>query len=162
MRRLGWETCPMHRLLALALAACIVVASCGDDADARDPAKFCVRLRTLQPALTDGSDPDALVALYQDLEKDAPLQVQDDWHEITVLLGELTQYDPTKPEEVQAVLAASLRAQASINAVGTYVRDSCQLDLGPIPTSVPIGGTGDSLLSDAQSDVTSDATTTGG
>ena len=51
------------------------------------------------------------------------LRVTNDWHEITLLLGQVTTYDPQNEEEVQAVLAASLRAQASIDTVGAWVRD---------------------------------------
>ncbi len=135
----------------IAAGLCVmVVAGCGGG-DNRDPATFCGRLRIAQPALTDPNDQVALVALYQDLDDEAPLQIKDDWHQITVLLSSITNYDTSDEAETQAVLASVLRSQAAVTAVAVWARDTCRIELGPIPTVVPIGGTGDSLLSDTDS-----------
>ena len=100
-------------------------------------------------SLTDPSDSAALVALYTDLDDEAPLQIKDDWHHVTVLLAEIAQSDPTDANEHQKVLADVLTSQASMNAIAVWARDTCAITLGPIPTTVPIGGTGDDLVSDA-------------
>ncbi|MFZ9635111.1 MAG: hypothetical protein ACO3EK_14895, partial [Alphaproteobacteria bacterium] len=53
-------------LVLLLVAA--VLGACGSGEDARDPGAFCDRIRVAQPALTDASDPAALLALYEDLD----------------------------------------------------------------------------------------------
>lgn len=135
-------------LVAVGLVA-LVAGGCGNDGPSRDGAAFCGRLRLSQSELTDPSDPVALVALYQDLDDEAPLQIKDDWHAITELLGTVTSFDPTDEERRQELLREVLRSQAAVNAVATWASDTCAIELGAIPTAVPIGGTGDDLLTDA-------------
>lgn len=138
-------------VLGVSTLSALVLGACSGE-DTRDPAAFCERMRTVQPALTDPNDPAALLALYQDLDAHAPLQIRDDWHQITALLARVNSYDPTDTAETQEVQQAVLRSQAAVTAVAVWARDSCQIDLGPIPTTVPIGGTGDELLSDQPPD----------
>jgi len=148
----------LRALLAAPVAAglCITaLVGCGGG-DNRDPATFCGRLRIAQSALTDPGDQAALVALYQDLDDEAPLQIKDDWHQITVLLASVTTYDTSDTGETQAVLASVLRSQSAVTAVAVWARDTCRIELGPIPTVVPIGGTGDNLLSDSAGDPAGD------
>jgi len=140
------------------IAAALALGACASE-DTRDPAAFCDRIRTLQPALTDPNDPRALLALYEDLDDHAPLQIRDDWHQITVLLASVNTYDPADPAEVQAIQRAVLRSQAAVTAVAVWARDTCDIDLGPIPTTVPIGGTGDELISDQPTDTTDPSAT---
>jgi hypothetical protein len=121
---------------------------CSDDGGRRDPVAFCERLRQDQAGLTDPSDPVRLVALYEDLDARAPLQIRDEWSELTSLVALVTTYDAADPEATQEVLRQSLRAQGSVTAVAEWVQSSCEVELGPIPATVPIGGTGDSLLSE--------------
>jgi hypothetical protein len=148
------------RVVAARLALGVLVlgslAACGSG-DERDPAAFCTRLRTVQPALTDSSDPAALLQLYRDLGPHAPLQIKDDWQHLTDLIGLATSYDPTDSVATQDVLKETLRAQASVTAVAVWARDTCNIQLGPIPTTVPLGGTGDHLLTDTPPDGTDPA-----
>lgn len=135
-----------------ALGAAIVLGACGSGEDARDPAAFCERIRVAQPALTDATDPAALLALYQGLDPHTPLQIRDDWRQLTDLIRQVTTYDPTDPQAVEDVQKVVLRSQAAVTAVAVWARDTCQIQLGPIPATTPIGGTGDQLISDQPPD----------
>ena len=145
-------------LARLALGSLVLgsIPACGGG-DERDPAAFCAQLRLVQPLLTDSSDPAALLKLYRDLGPRAPLQIKDDWQHLTDLIGLATSYDPTDSVATQDVLKETLRAQASVTAVAVWARDTCTIELGPIPTTVPLGGTGDHLLTDVPPDGTDPA-----
>ena len=86
------------------------------------------------------------MALYEDLDDEAPRQIKDDWHHVTLLLAELTKLDPTNEAERQQALTDVLTSQASINAIAAWAQQTCQITLGPIPSTVPIGGTGDNII----------------
>jgi hypothetical protein len=119
--------------LAVALGG---LGACGGE-DPRDPDRFCERIALVQPALTDGSDPAALVALFQDLDDEVPLQIKDQWHRLASLVNATANYNPNDPAAVQAVLARLLASQSDVNDVGRYVLETCNVTLGPIATTVP-------------------------
>ena len=135
-------------MVAAALGVVATAVSCGGH-DARDSAAFCASLRANRPGLTDASDPVALIKLYQRLDQHAPLQIKDDWHTITGLLQTVATYRPTDTSQTQPVRQAVLSSQAAVDAIGTWAAHTCQVDLGPVPTTVAIGGTGTHLLSES-------------
>lgn len=123
------------------------LSACLNTSNPRDTARFCASLRAQQPLLTSTADRAALVARYQELDKHAPLQIMDDWHRLTVLIERATTYDPMDTTDTQNVIIEALQAQNAMAAVAVWSKRECKLDLGAVPTTVPIGGTGDQLLS---------------
>lgn len=125
----------------IAFAAIGSVAACGGDP--RSVASFCQRLRREGTALTDVSDPAGLAAHYRELEAYVPLQIKDQWHEVTVLLERVTSFDPKNDAEVQAVLAESLQAKTSIEALAAWADVKCKVTLGkPVTSTTAKRGSG--------------------
>lgn len=125
---------------ALLLTAGIVLGAlvaCGEDP--RGVPGFCRLLRERGAALTDTSDPGALVELYRDLDARAPLQIKDEWHEVTELIERVNTFNPKSEEDTQRMIAESLRAQAAVRTVGEWADTKCKVPLGGITVPTDSG-----------------------
>lgn len=132
-------------LLVVAGVLASALAGCGGDP--RGVPGFCRLLRERGAALTDTSDPGALEELYRDLDARAPLQIKDQWHEVTELIGRVNTFNPKSEDDTQQMITESLRAQSAVRAVGEWADTKCKVPLGgitvpgdPVPVSVgPLG-----------------------
>lgn len=127
---------PIRGLLAAFSVGAVVllgVTACGGDP--RSVAGFCKLLRKDGAALTDISDPAGLAERYRALEDHVPLQIKDPWHEVTLLLQHVTTFNPKDEADLQAVLAESLRAKSSMDALAAWADTKCKVPLGRIPVA---------------------------
>jgi len=124
-------TCGVLASLSLVAMGAFGTTACGDG-DPRSVAGFCRLLREQGAALTDTSDPAGLAARYRTLEANVPLQIKDQWHEVTLLLEHVTTFDPKDQSETQAVLAESLRAKSSIDSLAAWADVKCKVPIGRI------------------------------
>jgi hypothetical protein len=129
-------------VVLVSLAVLLGTTSCGGDP--RSIAGFCRLLRREGALLTDTSDPAGLAQRYRDLDSHAPLQIKDEWHTITVLMGRVTTYDPTSDADTQSLLNESLRAKSAIVAVADWADRKCKLALGHLGTP------SDTVVSDSE------------
>ena len=128
-------------LLVSAGVLASALAGCGGG-DPRGVPGFCRLLRERGAALTDTSDPGALVELYRYLDVRAPLQIKDQWHEVTELIERVNTFNPKSEEDTQQMITESLRAQSAVRAVGEWADTKCKVALGGITVpgdSVPVG-----------------------
>lgn len=127
---------PIRGLLAVFSVSAVALLSataCGGDP--RSVAGFCKLLRKDGAALTDTSDPAGLAERYRALEANVPLQIKDPWHEVTLLLEHVTTFNPKDEADLQAVLAESLRAKSSMEALAAWADTKCKVPLGRIPVA---------------------------
>ena len=150
---------PARRPCGVVLAACVATLTLGVSACGGDPrsvAGFCNLLRKNGAALTDTSDPAGLAELYRSLDSHAPLQIMDQWHEVTALMARVTTFNPQDDKDTQALISESLRARSSINAVAAWADSKCKVPLGHItvpPDSTPsASATSDSTPADSALD----------
>lgn len=115
-------------LIGAVLVLAPLMSACGGG-DPRSVAGFCKTLRTDGALLTDTSDPAGLAERYRLLERHVPLQILDQWHEMVLLLEHVTTFDPKNDAEMQAVLAESLRAKKSMQALATWADNKCKVRL---------------------------------
>jgi hypothetical protein len=122
------------------VAAILVVASCGGG-DPRDPGAFCGRLREDAVALatppSDVAGVEALVSLYRDLDRRAPLQIRDDWRRLTEVLELAVSVDLADPEAADAFYQRVYAVDVAARNVTQYAQDTCGVALGALPVSPP-------------------------
>lgn len=127
---------PIRGLLAVfSIGAAVLLGATACGGDPRSVAGFCTLLRKEGATLTDTSDPAGLAERYRALEANVPLQIKDPWHEVTLLLEHVTTFDPKDEADLQAVLAESLRAKTSMEALAAWADTKCKVPLGRIPVA---------------------------
>jgi hypothetical protein len=129
---------PLVVTVALALAV-----GCGGD-DGPDAGRFCDEIRAdtaavVSPPLATPQDVEAAIDNYRRLGELAPAGVADDWDALVTNLETAATVVPDDPDSVQRAVAQAYATEQSAVAVGTWLRDRCAIDLGPITTIVPQG-----------------------
>jgi hypothetical protein len=115
---------------SIVLLLSVAAAPACSDGDPRSVAGFCALLREEGATLTDTSDPAGLAERYRVLEERVPLQIKDQWHEVAVLLERVTTFNPKDDADTQALLAESLKAKTSIDALAEWADSKCKVPLG--------------------------------
>jgi hypothetical protein len=118
--------------LALSLTAC---SSSGDRAG-----RFCAEVREDPAALTSGvkatGDVGKVVERFRTLERTAPLAIEDDWARLTELVELAAAIEPGDTTARTRLVTAAYEADQSVQAVVTWVRGVCGVDL-----TIPVGAT---------------------
>ena len=132
---------------ALALAAlCLgALAGCGDDAAAGDVERFCGEVtehrdELVAPRLGTSADIAPLLDLYRTIGAVAPLEIEPAWQQLVTSYETASTVVPGDAESEQVAIAVALRSEASAAEVATWVREHCEVELGPVATLVPHGG----------------------
>ena len=124
---------PVAALFALAMAG-----ACSNER-AGDTARFCTdigvnRDAIVAPQLTTQADIDAHLTIYRDLAEDTPLEIDEHWEALVLAYETMSTVDPDDAESEQVALARMYATQPSAIAVHDWVRETCQVDLGPVAT----------------------------
>ena len=115
---------------AAALAAVLVLSSCGDE---RTGTAYCRQLGKETPAIgapiTTKTEANAMVARYERLLEVSPLSVQKDMQTLVDLLRLAASVDTTDETEMQKLADASYAAnQAALN-VRDWTKSTCAVDI---------------------------------
>lgn len=128
-------------LVAAAAAATGALAGCGDD-DVGDAERFCAEVQTnaeaiVDPPLERPEDVDAALDLYRGVGAVAPLDIEPHWDALVLNLETASTVDPDDPESLQRVYARAYATEREARTVRDWLRDHCDVDLGPVATIVP-------------------------
>jgi hypothetical protein len=129
----------------IASAAALVVlgalaAGCGDDGPG-DTARFCGQVKAHTAELVTPpkalADVASFVGLYQRIDGVAPLSIQPHWEALILNFQTASTVDPKDPASVQRALRQAYATEKSAVKVHDFLRDNCQVDIGPVATIVP-------------------------
>lgn len=127
------------RLPALALATIIAVSAsvsaCGDPTQ-RTSERFCgelqAHLNEIQTPPTKADEIPALITLFSKMGEVAPLDVERDWEAVYASLKTANTVNPNDAASVQKVAATVLATQHSSDAVISWAKTNCNLDIGQV------------------------------
>ena len=118
--------------MLLALGA----TACGDSTE-RSTGAFCTRLQDnvalLEGPLSTPEDLAALVTRYRELERVAPLSVEEAWATVTDLIEASAAVDRDDPEAVSALAEQAYATDQAAREVATWVAERCGFALPRVP-----------------------------
>lgn len=128
-------------LVGAAVAVSSALAGCGDD-EVGDAERFCGEVQAnadaiVDPPLEHPEDVDAALDLYRDVGAAAPLDIEPHWDALVLNLETASTVDPDDPESLQRVYARAYATEREARTVRDWLRDHCEVDLGPVATIVP-------------------------
>lgn len=132
---------PSAGVLTLTVLGVIGVMACGSSGDSGDTEAFCRAIEDNQQTLTSptiatGDDIDTVVDLYSDVGDDAPLAIEEEWDALADLYETASTLEPNDREGRQEVNAKSFATEGAAVRVRQWVRENCDVDLGPVATIV--------------------------
>ena len=142
--------------VALATVAGVAVGLTGCTKTATpSAAAFCRRIaankQALQGPAGDAAALGRTLTAYRTVGQVAPIAVRDAWTTVTALIESAATADLTQPQASEGLAARALAAKPEIDAIVSYARTTCDLDLStgltaavPAATTVPAStGSGD-------------------
>lgn len=134
------------RPLALAAAALVLLAGCGDDGGdvQSDAERFCGeaianRNNLVAPPLTTDDEIAATLDFYRLMGQLAPVGIAEEWNDLVVSLETAATLVPGDPASEQLVAMTAYATEPSAFAVKTWLQRNCGLDI-PITTIAPQAG----------------------
>jgi hypothetical protein len=126
--------------IAAPLIAALLLGAC--DKGSRED-RFCGKLtkeyRQLAVVPSDPGQLDDFVNRYRQLEKIAPLAIQDEWKTITDLMVAVESTDLSDPGAADRLRDQAVAATKAVNVVRLYALDNCGVDLvlGTVAPTAP-------------------------
>lgn len=132
-------------VVAIALAATVALAACGDDAPERTEGAYCTevgnRLTDLNsPVIATADDVEAVLASWREVAARAPLAVEDDWAVVIANMETAATVDPNDPESVQQMADAARQGEPAATRVIAYTYQLCGATIGGVTpvTTTPL------------------------
>ena len=132
-------------VVAIALAATVAHAACGDDAPERTEGAYCTevgnRLTDLNsPVIATADDVEAVLESWREVAARAPLAVEDDWAVVIANMETAATVDPNDPESVQQMADAARQGEPAATRVITYTYQLCGATIGGVTpvTTTPL------------------------
>lgn len=129
------------RAVAATTIAALLIAACGGDDSGGSAERFCGEVEANKEALTNpqlefSDDIGPLLQLYSDVGEVAPLSIEKEWSQLVSAYETASTVVPGDEESEQIVLAAIYSSESAAAAVGTWLRENCAVDIGPVLTIV--------------------------
>ena len=122
-------------ITSAALASLLIVSSCGN-APVRSAERFCGELTTHKDDIhalpTTPEEVSALINLYSRMGEVAPLEVQENWDQLSTNLKTANSVDINDPASMQAVADQAYATQRAAENLVDWARTTCGLELGPV------------------------------
>jgi hypothetical protein len=124
--------------VAAAFFAVALVAAC-DPGSRQD--RFCAKLTKERALLgtvpANPGDLDDFVQRYRDLEKIAPLAIDEQWQTVTDLIVAVATEDLSDPATADRLRDRAVAATKAVNEVRLYAQHTCGVDLVLLNTAPP-------------------------
>ncbi len=99
----------------------------------RTATNFCRQLALEMPGIAEQPATPAMITStvkrYKRLQKIAPLQVEDDWNALTLLMEKASKIDAADATSVQEVVDLSYATEKSATAASAWVLATCGVDI---------------------------------
>jgi hypothetical protein len=125
-------------LVSLLAVTALASSSCGN-APVRSAERFCgeltVHKNDIRTAPTSDETITKLITLYSTMGEVAPLDIQNDWDQLSTNLKTANTVNVKDPASVQKVADSAYAAQQAAERVAAWARTTCGLDIGPVGTA---------------------------
>lgn len=129
---------------ALGLLATVAMAACGGDG-AGDPEAFCADVVARAPELRNpqiatDDDIDRYLTMFEDLGREVPLAIEEEWEALTQSLQTAADVPPGDAAAQQAALEEAYSTQEAGQTIQVWVAEHCGIDVatgGPVANADP-------------------------